>query len=150
VPDNDGSGSELTEAQIRETPDDDLPMLVFSSGIRPGDEHVDTIWVVELLNMEIGNGDHVQYFANTGGEYIDETRRALARIGATHHLAVYNRAVARFEEERPQLEELWRTEEGFSRSYKVSTLSEFDDLWYEVAIEPIESAYIRAHIESFV
>jgi hypothetical protein len=33
-----------------------------------------TIWVVELLYYEIGNGGLDQYFASTRGEYASETR----------------------------------------------------------------------------
>jgi hypothetical protein len=149
--------TELTEQSIVTTPDEDLPMLVWGSvadraienyrALRPDEQ---TFWLVELLNYEVGNGGFVQYFANTEGEYVDDTVQALRAIGALGQCAVFEEAVARWRVERPTLEPLWQTIGGIQRVYELSRLTELDDRWYDTAIEPFEAAFIRANIASFV
>ena len=58
------------------------------------------LYHAEHVNMEALNGGLVQYFLNTRGEEIDEARAALRTLGAPHHAAVFDRAVARWNEER--------------------------------------------------
>jgi hypothetical protein len=143
---------QLTAQTIRESSDDELPMLAWAYVLGLDlDNHPEcnTFFLVELLNFEVGNGGFVQYFANTKGEYVDETIAALNRIGAETHFDLFREAVDRWRRERAELEPLWETIEGFSRTYELSSLPELDDRWYASPIEALESAYIRAHVDAF-
>lgn len=147
----------LSEAAIRESSDDELPLLVWASlidtalrdpqALRNGQQ---VVYFVELVNYEIGNGGLVQYFHNTRGAFVDQTVAALQRIGAPHHHAVFLEATRIWRAERAMLEAMWGTVEGFSRSYDLSSLSGLDDRWYDVPIEPLEAAFVRANLDEFL
>jgi hypothetical protein len=128
----DGRGTPLSREAIEQADDEDLALLawdvVWADSGRSSIEHR-TVFLVELLNYEIGNGGLVQYFHNTEDVDVAETPPALERVGATHHRSLFDEALRRWNRERSSLEALWEQGvEGFSQSYKVSTLGELDVL----------------------
>lgn len=139
--------------EILDTEDEDLPILVwgYTAGVDlESHPEWETFWLVELLNYEIGNGGLVRYFHNTRGEFAEDTLRALDVMGATQHRETFATAVDRWCQERDILEALWADgDDGFSRSYEVSSLSALDDRWYDRPIERVEAAFIRANIDAF-
>jgi Domain of unknown function (DUF4375) len=145
----------LTARDIAGATDDELPAIVFHA-IADGDDEPPVpqqhVYFVELLNYEIGCGGLLQYFHNTRGAHVEQTEEALQAMGAATHLAAFRVAVERWTEERPSLEEQWRpgTVEAIFGSYEGSRLPALDDSWYEAPIEPIEAAYIRDNVDSFV
>jgi hypothetical protein len=101
----------------------------------------------ELLNMEVDNGGLVQYFLNTRGEEIDETRAALATIGAHYHAALFEQAVTIWNEERLKPGSCWQRDLD-DRAFSESRISELDDDWYGENLLGVELAYARANTAS--
>jgi hypothetical protein len=111
-----------------------------------------TFWMVEELNYEVGNGGFVQYFQNTNGEDVAEADAGLAAMGASKHLKVFREAVTRWRRERQAIDRIGAAEmKGWDCAKAIESLAvtQLDDRWYSTPIEPIESAYIRAHIDAF-
>ena len=106
-----------------------------------------TFFYAELLNMEVENGGLVQYFLNTRGEGIDESRAALATIGAHYHAALFDRAVTIWNEERLIPGSCWELELD-DRAFSESRISELDDNWYGENLLDVELAYARANMAS--
>jgi len=102
----------------------------------------------EHVNMEAQNGGLVQYFMNTRGEEIADGRAGLEAIGASYHAAIFERAVAIWEQERT-LPDSWWTEELDDRAFSESRITALDDEWYATDIIPIELGYARANAASF-
>jgi hypothetical protein len=138
---------------VLDTKDEDLPILVwqYAAAVDLDCHHEwNSFWVVELLNYEVGNGGFVQYFWNNKGDYVDDTLAALAEMKASKHLALFREAIARWHRELAANPRLWGPEDGMSQAlYSSSSLPALDDRWYAPPIEPIEAAYIRAHITAF-
>ena len=145
--------SGLTKQQILTTPDEELPTLVW--GYTTGfdlDAHPvwKTFWMVEELNYEVGNGGFVQYFENTNGGHVADADAALAAMGASKHLGVFREAVRRWRRERQAIDRIRTAEmKGWDCAQATDSLTvgQLDDRWSP--IEPIESAYIRAHLDAF-
>ena len=102
----------------------------------------------EHVNMEAQNGGLVQYFMNTRGDEIDDARAGLRAIGAEHHAAVFDRAVAIWEEERAMPDSCWANELD-GRAFGESRIAGLDDAWYSEDLIPIELRYARANASSF-
>jgi hypothetical protein len=102
----------------------------------------------EHVNMEAQNGGLVQYFMNTRGEEIADARAALRAIGADHHAAVFDRAVAIWEEERARPDSCW-ADDLDDRAFSESRIADLDGEWYAVDLIPIELGYARANPASF-
>ncbi len=100
------------------------------------------------VNMEVLNGGLVQYFLNTRGEEIDEARAALRTLGAPHHAAVFDQAVARWNEERAVPGSCWEKELD-DRAFTESRIGELDQAWEAEDIIPIELNYARSHAAAF-
>lgn len=108
------------------------------------------VWEVELINMEVCNGGLVQYFQNTRGDGLDEAVAALRAIGAPEHLAVFERAVAIYRDERAEPGGCWEEDLGH-RPYEESRIKQMDEVneWDIDAIIDIEAAWIRSHASDF-
>lgn len=55
---------------------------------------VQTAYCMHRFESEVNNGGFHQFFFNSSGEYVQETRRALAAIGAVATRDLFERAVA--------------------------------------------------------
>lgn len=114
-------------------------------------EGLDIIHAAWLLDAEIQNGGFHQYFWNHKQEHVPMTRKALARLGAREHLAVFEEALAALE--RQPIEPTVGAPEtalgAFSESAMSSPMDSLDDRWYDLpGIDQILVQYIRANPES--
>lgn len=66
----------------------------FEERLEQLDEAKKAVALIALLESEIMNGGIGQYLANTGGQYVDDTLRCLARVGAKNTRRLLRRAAA--------------------------------------------------------
>ena len=102
----------------------------------------------EHVNMEALNGGLVQYFMNTRGEEIAEARASLRAIGADHHVAVFDRAVAIWEQERAVPGSCWEKDLD-DRAFSESRIADLDDEWDTPDVIPTELRFARANAAAF-
>lgn len=92
---------------------------------------VQTAYCIHQLESKVNNGGFHQYFFNSSGEYVRETLRAFAAIGAVTTCALLQRAVAI----------------GFPDGYPADSqqrqecLADFDDI--ADALNPLDSAFLK-------
>jgi hypothetical protein len=109
---------------------------------------VHSVW---LLDSEIQNGGFHQYFWNHKDVHVEITRRALARLGAMDHLALFEEALSVLQREPsgPSGGSPQEVLEAFSQSAPTSALNPLDSRWYNLPeLAPMLVAYLRANPEA--
>jgi hypothetical protein len=112
-----------------------------------------TFYLAWLLEAEVMNGGFNQYFWNVSQELVEQTPGALMRLGATQVADMVESAIARGREEASMRDAFkgQRTLQGFSDSYKLSKLDEYDKRFVQLAADlpGRRAAYLRAHERAF-
>lgn len=112
------------------------------------------VYMIWLLEGEVNNGGHNQFYYNSSGQFYDHLPKVLRLVGATRHAELMDRANAIYEREHGKITEyLDGTLEGFSKSYDNNPLNPLDDEFYALESEEnlweLQTAYIRANKEAF-
>jgi len=108
------------------------------------------------LETQVDNGGFNQFFYNPSGEYAEMALRSLKLIGATKYYEILQNAIETYmnEKENPELQNLYsqRTLEGFSKSYKLTSLSEWDEKFYALgeSLRQLRIDFIRSNPEMFI
>jgi len=108
------------------------------------------------LETQVNNGGFNQYFYNPSGQYAEMALRSLKLIGATEYYEILQKAIETYmkEKENPELQNLYsqRTLEGFSESYKLTSLSEWDEKFYTLGerLGQLRIDFIRSKPQLFV
>lgn len=158
----------LTTAIIDSTSDNDLLQVIFDNLVEKLDadytkeyeivlswnEARRSIYLIWLLQAEVNNGGHNQFYYNSSGQFYEYLPNALRLVGAQRHAELMERANAIYEREYNRItEHLDGTIEGFSKSYDDNPLNPLDDEFYKLEGEEdlfaLQVAYIRAHKEAF-
>ena len=103
-----------------------------------------------LLDAEIQNGGFHQYFWNHGRAYVEMTRRSLSKLGATEHLALFEKALVLLDREPIEPPDGAPEEvlQAFSTSAIASPMNALDSRWYDLPeIAAMLIGFLRAHPE---
>jgi hypothetical protein len=137
---------ELTSRIVDLVPDDDLLQVVFDNlcANMPDDytKEYDTVmnwnksrqavYMIWLLEMDVHNGGHNQFYFNPSGQFYRHLPDALKLIGANKHADLMQRANETFEKDNITITRHQDgTLEGFCKSYENNPLNDFDDEFYE-------------------
>ena len=108
------------------------------------------------LETQVNNGGFNQFFYNPSGQYAEMALRSLKLIGATEYYEILQRAIETYmkEKENPELQNLYsqRTLEAFSESYKLTSLGECDNEFYDLGerLTELRLKFIRSNLHLFV
>jgi hypothetical protein len=108
------------------------------------------------LETQVNNGGFNQFFYNPSGQYAEMALRSLNLIGATEYYEILQKAIETYMNEKDNLElqNLYsqRTLEGFSKSYKLTLLSEWDEKFYALGecLHHLRMDFIRSNPEMFI
>ena len=108
------------------------------------------------LETQVNNGGFNQFFYNSSGQYAEMALRSLKLIGATEYYEILQKAIETYmkEKENAELQNLYsqRTLEGFSESYKLTSLSEWDEKFYALGgrLGQLRVDFIRLNPQLFV
>lgn len=108
------------------------------------------------LETQVNNGGFNQFFYNPSGQYAEMALRSLKLIDATEYYEILQKAIETYmkEKENPELQNLYsqRILEGFSESYKLTSLSEWDEKFYALGerLGQLRIDFIRSKPELFV
>jgi len=123
----------------------------YSEQLPPGPRMV---YTAQLVDIDVPNGGFVQLFWNQDSRIVELAIGAFELMGAPKTAQLVSRALARFREEQ-ELHARQRATgslQGFSDTYSLSKLGEFDvEYWEHVDHHrDLIVRYIRAHPEEFV
>ena len=122
------------------------------SNMSPGFQMVYSTWALE---GEVNNGGFNQFFDNPSSQFADMALRSLKMIDAPDYYEILQTAIKIYmqEKENPVLQKLYsqKTIKAFSKSYKLTSLSECDDPFYKLngRLSVLRLQYIRSHPENF-
>src|SRR5687767_7442338 len=108
------------------------------------------------LETQVNNGGFNQFFYNPSGQYAEMALRSLKLIGAIEYYEVLQKAIETYmkEKENPELQNLYsqRTLEGFSESYRLTSLGEWDERFYSLGerLGQLRIDFIRSKPQLFV
>lgn len=159
----------LTTSIIDSTADEELLQAVFDNlSANMGEDYTKeyetlmswndprrAIYMIWLLEAEVNNGGHNQFYYNSSGQFYEHLPKALRLVGAERHAELMERANKTYEQEYKKItEHLDGTIEGFSKSYDDNPLNPLDKEFYALESEEnlwkIQTAFIRENKEDFV
>jgi len=114
------------------------------------------IWFTHDLLMRVLHGGFNEFFYNGSNEVTEMTLKCLKMIGATEYLEIFEQAIDahRKEMQNPIMQELYseQTLHGYSASFKISSLKEFDNKFVELGfrLRNLKTQYIRSNLQLFV
>ena len=114
------------------------------------------VYSTTTLETQVNNGGFNQFFHNPSGQYAEMALRSLKLIGAIEYYEILQKAIETYmkEKENPELQNLYsqRTLEGFSESYKLTSLGEWDEKFYALGerLGQLRMDFIRLKPQLFV
>jgi len=114
------------------------------------------IWFTDEFLLSVLHGGFNEFFYNGSDEITQMTFQYLEMIGATKYYELLKQAVEAHQEEmhNPVMQELYskQTLHGYSESYKLSSLKEYDDRFIKLGfrLDGLKVQYIRSNLQSFV
>jgi hypothetical protein len=154
-------------AQLDETPDDQLEYFIYCAQLDAMNDHYDwayeivsewtpgmqmlyTTWVLE---GDVNNGGFNQYFWNTEGKFVDMALAGYARVGASAHVDIVQRAIAVYKEEAEMMQDFKdeSTVDAFCESYEHTKLNDLDTEFFALDedVSGLRVRYIRQHLDEF-
>jgi hypothetical protein len=139
---------------VREATPDELVDIVMQRLMRSLDQPMKMsaaerdVWLAAMYDGEVNNGGHHQFFFNSSGDEAIEVRDALARIGRTDTLAIYDCALTAFPGSKPARDRAQRNEQLARWGEKQFQIFEHLDSAYYASTSWTSALdkYIRAHI----
>lgn len=131
-------------AICQEAGDSDQEILLFTGARR-------TVFVVNLLDMEIQNGGLCQFFVNSSRNVAPYVSQALADIGAEAHRKLFDEFMETNDIDVNDLGSFRiKRIEDFQKQAKRYDFDAFDDRYYELdALTDLVADYIRKNIAEF-
>ena len=114
------------------------------------------IWFTHDLMLRVLHGGFNEFFYNGSNEVTEMTLKCLKIIGATEYLEIFEQAIDahRKEMQNPIIQELYseQTLHGYSESFRMSSLKEFDNKFVELGfrLRKLKTQYIRSNLQLFV
>ncbi len=110
-----------------------------------------TVYILSLFDMEINNGGLCQFFVNSSRAAAPYVKEALALVGATEHLELFEGFVTSNNLDLDKLESFKIfSMRGFAKQSKRCNFDDFDDKYYE--LPPLQNnivAFIKNNINEF-
>jgi hypothetical protein len=107
---------------------------------------------VLLLDGEVNNGGHSQYFINSSGDEWQKALAGLEAMGFTGRLAIFREAIGKFGGTGPSTVRANRQDQLAKLARKDDTLFDaLDERYYQSTevIEAITARYVITHAEAF-
>jgi len=115
-----------------------------------------TMWFTWELLVNVLHGGFNEFFYNGSDEVTRRTLRYLEMIGATEYYELLKQVIEAHQDEmrNPAMQELYsqQTLHGYSESYKLSSLKEYDDRFIKLGfrLEELMVQYVRSNLQLFV
>lgn len=149
--------STVPVTQLVNQADDDLNIEIssrildesFTAGLGRMTPAERNVYFLDMLEGEVNNGGFQQFFSNSSGNCALQTRAAIAAIGLTDLLPIYDKALAVFPSSAPAEDRATRNDQMESVEDEWTAWSALDSEFYEISTTKRVAAYIRAHAEEF-
>ena len=163
---------ELTLETLTALPDDELENVIFDyifgkiTNARDDEMRLEIIlsmssgfqmiWFTHNLLIRVLHGGFNEFFYGGSSEVTQMTLKYMKMIGATEYLEIFEQAIDahRKEMQNPIMQELYseQTLHGYSESFRISSLKEFDNKFVELGLRlrKLKTQYIRSNPHLFV
>jgi len=114
------------------------------------------VWSTWHLWWSIAHGGFNEFFYNESDEFTSMTLKSLKLIDARDYVEIFEHAIDahRKEMQNPTMQELYseQTLHGYSESFKMSSLKEYDERFMKLGLLLREQKikYIRSNLQLFI